>query len=120
HHLAFSPDSSLLAASGSGLWSIKTGRQVIRLDETAWSAALSPDQCLLAAGMEDGTIALWDVMSRKLLYTLAAFPTAVSDLAFSPDGRLLAAGSEGGAVTVFGVAGALEQAGGTPAVKCKP
>lgn len=120
HHLAFSPDSSLLAASGSGLWSIKTGRQVIRLDETAWSAALSPDQCLLAAGMEDGTIALWDVMSRKLVYTLAAFPNAVSDLAFSPDGLLLAAGSEGGAVTVFGVPGALEQAGGTPAVKCKP
>jgi len=33
---------------------------------------------------------------------------------------LLAAGSAGGAVTVFGVPGALEQAGGIPAVKCKP
>ena len=73
------------------MWSIKTGRQVIRLDETAWSAALSPDQCLLAAGMEDGTIALWDVMSRKLVYTLAAFPHAGSDLAFSPAGLLLGA-----------------------------
>jgi WD40 repeat protein len=60
------------------------------------SVALNSTGNRLAAGSEDGSIALWDTTSRRLWQLNALDPTVdsgleVLDLVFSPDGSLLAA-----------------------------
>jgi WD40 repeat protein len=62
-------------------------------------AVFSPDGKRLAAGGEDGTIALVDAEKGKVIRTLGRFQTDATHLqtflagAFSPDGRLLATGT---------------------------
>jgi WD40 repeat protein/serine/threonine protein kinase len=102
-HVAFTPDSEVLAWSGqigrSTLWQWKSTSKSFEIvshqgDVTAIS--FSPDGKLLStAGMEDRRVKVWDVASIlkgncKEKHTLAA-PTLICDLAFSPDNRRLAA-----------------------------
>ncbi|MFD9305415.1 caspase family protein [Streptomyces sp. NPDC060048] len=58
------------------------------------SAAFSPDGKVLAGGNGNGTISLWDVVTRGRLATLTDFTgpsfLGVSSVAFSPDGTMLA------------------------------
>ena len=60
--------------------------------DTVWSADISSDGSLIASGSEDGTIAILDGQSRKLIKRISV-GSAVLAVAFSPDGSLLAAGS---------------------------
>jgi WD40 repeat protein len=60
------------------------------------SLAFSPDGRRLASGGFDGTLALWDVSTRRLLWPAArAHRIAVQALAFSPDGQILASAAVG-------------------------
>ncbi|MGW7640911.1 caspase, EACC1-associated type [Streptomyces decoyicus] len=56
--------------------------------------AFGPGGSLLALGIDDGTIALWDVASRQRKATLTDFTgpahLGVTSVAFSPDGAVLA------------------------------
>lgn len=55
----------------------------------------SPDGRLLATMFWDGSINIYDVRTKILIVTLAAFPSVVTDIAFSPNGRELAASGSG-------------------------
>ncbi len=68
--LTFSPDGSILIASGKAdrdilikLWDVETGNQVVTLTghtETVTTLVFSHDGKTLASGSEDGTVLLWD------------------------------------------------------------
>jgi WD40 repeat protein len=59
----------------------------------ALDLAFSPDGHTLAAGREDGSVALWDVDRRRLLGSFRTSDSLVRSIAFSPDGSVLATAS---------------------------
>jgi WD40 repeat protein len=67
----------------------------------------SHDGKILALGLPDGSVELWDVNNKQNIYT---FPPrtdhnshSVGGLAFSPDGKLLAVGLSDGTVSLYGL-----------------
>jgi WD40 repeat protein/subtilase family serine protease len=110
--VAFSPDGSLLASSGSWdatikLWRVSDGALVRTLTgHTDWvnSVAFSPDGSLIASGSDDSTIKLWRVSDGALVRTLTGHWGPVTSVAFSPDGRLLASsGSDDSTIKLWRV-----------------
>jgi WD40 repeat protein/predicted Ser/Thr protein kinase len=49
---------------------------------------------ILASAHDDKTVKLWNLNTRKLIYTLAKHDRAVNSVAFSPDGKILATASD--------------------------
>ena len=95
-HVAFSPDSRLLASSSCDetvkLWNVATGEIVTTLEghhEFVWRVAFSPDGRRLASAGKDGTIRIWDVKDGGPVRKLSVEAGEVKGVAFSPDGKLL-------------------------------
>lgn len=110
HHLAFSPDSSLLAIASEGtpegigpcrVVDLETRQNVLEFQtvgtsSTDWpgisTVTFSPDGNTLAvAERKESRISIWDVKQRKRQKVLKGHLQSLS-LAFSPDGKLLASG----------------------------
>jgi len=64
----------------------------INESEPVNSAALSPEGSLLALGLRDGVIRLWDMSTGQPLRALRGHTLPVCALAFSPDGARLVSG----------------------------
>ena len=88
------------------MWRVgREGDQVLHL---VWPAhtdivvtlAFSPDERTLASGSFDGSVKLWDVERRALLWS-GWHSKVTSWLAFSPDGALLASGAHDGTVRLW-------------------
>jgi WD40 repeat protein len=111
--LAWSPDSTLLAVTGSGevvLHSNDGERIDGRLAGTAprlESVAFSLDGKLLAvaggAPSEFGEIQLWEVATRKLIRTIRTSNDSVFGVSFSPDATHIAVGCADKLVRAFDV-----------------
>jgi WD40 repeat protein len=57
----------------------------------AADAAFSPDGKLIAGGLEDGVVGIWNASTHKLVGTFGtAGLTALNSVTFSPDGKLIA------------------------------
>ena len=58
------------------------------------SVAFSPDSTLVASGLGDKTIKIWDAAAGTYTQTLEGYSSYVMSVAFSPDSKLVASGSE--------------------------
>ncbi|MFC5864838.1 WD40 repeat domain-containing protein [Acidicapsa dinghuensis] len=67
---------------------------ILDRSQTAWyQLAVDPKSGMLVAGNEDGTIEIWNLITRKTLGPLMVTPYApIVGLAVSPDGKTLATG----------------------------
>ncbi len=117
--MAVSPDKRLLAHI---LWS-RTATTIQVLDARTgqimhrfavphpWLVsfvAFSPDGELLAAGLSDGTVRVWELLREREIAVLKGHTDRVTGVAFSPDGRLLASGSWDQTVRVWDIASGQE------------
>ncbi|BAY20663.1 WD-repeat protein [Calothrix sp. NIES-2100] len=108
--IAFSPDGqNFVARSGSGqasqLWNISTGKVLRSFDAKSLinDVAISPDGKILATGIRDNAVKLWNVDTSKLIYTLTGHAGEVRSVAFSPDGKTLASGSQDGTIKLWNI-----------------
>jgi WD40 repeat protein len=84
-------------------------RQVVRrlggYETMPYQMALSPDGALLAAGIRDGSVWIWELATGEPVKVIPPAQGSVMSLAFSPDGTLLALAAEAREIQVWGVAG---------------
>jgi WD40 repeat protein len=105
--LAFSPDGSLLAASGADggirIWRLaRPGPpRLLNHDGGATSIAFSADGALLASGGYDGKIILWRVADGRPMRTLVGHQGTVWTVDMSDDGERVASGGEDGHVRLW-------------------
>ena len=95
-HIAFSPDSRILAVgsdNGVSLLDVETGENIATLQKSFSPAvAFSPDGRMLASKSADGT-KLWDVSTRKIIMTSRQeAESSGAPVAFSPNSKMLAMG----------------------------
>jgi WD40 repeat protein/transcriptional regulator with XRE-family HTH domain len=108
--IAFSPDGKTVYSSGADSygrqWEADTGQQVAEYyadGREIYGLAVSPDGRLLALGLHDGDIDIWDTIQNIKIYTLTGHAGINSRLAFSQDGTRLASANFDGLAKVWDV-----------------
>ncbi|XP_013858434.1 WD repeat, SAM and U-box domain-containing protein 1 [Austrofundulus limnaeus] len=101
HCVCFSTCGQFLASCSTDattvVWSTVTGDIEAVLEHPGRSSvricALSPDSVHLVSGASDGTLALWDFPSKRLLRTGGVSDTTMVACSFSPCSQIFATGS---------------------------
>lgn len=97
-------DREFIAATqyqGVSVWNVQTGAPVRQLEGVPhWlkNAALSPDGRRLTAGMVDGEVITWDIVTGRRTGAALRHPTSVTSLLYSTDGKTLLTGDSHGQV----------------------
>jgi len=97
-----------LLASGEAIWDLESMQEIHVLERGSpfpGSVAFSPDGSVLALGLFDQQIKLWNVTSGQPMYTFdRQVENRTKRMDFSPDGALLAVGVIDGTVRLLDVA----------------
>lgn len=97
-----------MLASGEAIWDLESMQEIYVLERGSQfpaSVAFSPDGSLLALGLFEQQITLWDVASGQPVYTFdKQEENRTKRMEFSPDGALLAVGVINGTVRLLDVA----------------
>ncbi|MBE9227182.1 trypsin-like peptidase domain-containing protein [Phormidium sp. LEGE 05292] len=67
------------------------------------SVAISPDGQIIASGLADGNIKLWNKNTGKELRVLAGHSSTIDSLAISPDGQTLVSGSRDKTIKIWNI-----------------
>jgi WD40 repeat protein/tRNA A-37 threonylcarbamoyl transferase component Bud32 len=112
---AFDKDGRrVVSASGDGqvlLWDVTSPEKAIKSCDygaLVWSVAFSPSSSLVASGLADNTIRIWNVENNEVATLTGHFSTpstmsGVLSVAFSPDGRMLVFGGADRTVRLWDV-----------------
>lgn len=96
-------------SDGFRLWSLSDNSLLLSASDFSkgvCSLSFSPDGRILAIGLADSTLELWDIDKGEKIYAVKVTDgpnNIVYDLDFSPGGKLLAAGFRDGGVRIFGI-----------------
>ena len=97
--VAFSPDSTLLAAVGADravrVWEVATGKLVMSIEDHAdWvlDVAFSPDGKRLATASRDKTAKVFDVVKKEAVVTFPGHADTVYCVSFLNDGKTIVSG----------------------------
>jgi WD40 repeat protein len=103
--MAASPDHRLVLAIDHSLhwFDSRTGSEIATVDSGPVSAlAFSRDARLLAAGLLNGAIRVYDAATRTLVFTLTGHHARVSQVLFSPSGKQIVSSSLDKTVRLWG------------------
>ncbi|MFW9770406.1 MAG: ABC transporter permease subunit, partial [Candidatus Thorarchaeota archaeon] len=75
----------------------------LKVVSRVYDLALSPDKSLIAAGVEDGSIRLWDINNDWEMHTLDGHSGAVTSVYFTPDGNTLISTGRDGTLRMWDV-----------------
>jgi eukaryotic-like serine/threonine-protein kinase len=73
-------------------------------NRSVWGVKFSPDNRLVAGGLLDGKVIIWNASTGEELGTLEGHHAVVDTLAFSPDGQFLASASRDRTIRLWNVA----------------
>jgi WD40 repeat protein len=106
----FSPDGRFIAATTlcgqTVVWNANTAKRISEFTEPVQVGltAFSADDVHLALGLNDGTIAIWDVRRRRAVHVLAGHTSAIGTVFYNPDGKLLISTSFDGTARIWDTA----------------
>ena len=99
NRVTFSPDGTqLVVASSVGIWNyeVATGEELPLFTEYrgfALCVGYSPDGSVLASGVQDDTVRLWNAITGEPIAILAGHTDRVTDVVYSLNGSTIASGS---------------------------
>ena len=102
--LAFSSNGALLAVGSEHKIRLLGSSKQPRLKDVPHgtkSLAFSPDDTVLVAGLNNGTIKLWDMTTGEKITTLNGHTSTVETLVFSPDGKTLVSTGHDGTILLW-------------------
>ena len=65
--------------------------------------SFSPDGKTLASASSDKTIKLWNIKTKKEIFSFLGHNNAVNSVSFSPDGKILASGSDDNTIKLWNI-----------------